>query len=90
MSHNYLLNLSEYIDTRIKSLTDESEQMTVSAEEHRHREGRLEALVGFQSLLCRDFYPKLPRRLYRKMLSSTCEALLASEPEENSAAAGDI
>ena len=89
MSHNYLLHLGEYVDTRIKSLTAESEQTPVSSEERWHQKGRLEALVGFQSLLCRDFYPRLPRRLYRTMLSQNCEALITHASEEDAAAAGD-
>ena len=73
MSHNYLLNLSEHIDARINELTDGSSRAAMTPEERQQTAGRLDALKEFQALLCRNFYPKLPKRLYRRILETSCE-----------------
>ena len=74
MSHNYLLDLNQYIDMRKTSLNVATKRASSSAEERRRSEGGLDALKGFQGLLCRDFYPKLPQRLYRQFLAESCRA----------------
>ncbi len=79
MSHNYLLDLSEYVDTRITALTAGSKQAVGAPEERRRTAGRLDALNGFQALLWQNFFPKLPNRLYRRLSAAAGEA---SPPEE--------
>ena len=74
MSHNYLLDLNQHIEARITALSERSAQEGMPPEEYRRIEGRLEVLKKFQSLLCRHYYPKLPKRLYRRLAASTCEA----------------
>ncbi len=74
MSHNYLLDLNQYIDTRISSLNISTKRASSSVEERRRSEGGLDALEGFQALLCRDLYPKLPQRLYRRLMATSCRA----------------
>ncbi len=79
MSHNYLLDLSKYVDTRITALTAGSKQRVEAPEERRRTAGQLDALKGFQSLLWQNFFPKLPNRLYRRLSAA---AGAASPPEE--------
>ena len=74
MSHNYLLDLSEYIDARMTSLTAGSQQAAAVPEENQRRAGRLKALKGFKMLLCQDFYPRLPKRLYRRLSENACQS----------------
>jgi hypothetical protein len=74
MSHNYLLDLNQHIATRITTLTARSAKAGIPPEECCRIEGRLEVLKEFQSLLCRHYYPKLPKRLYRRLAVSACEA----------------
>ena len=74
MSHNYLLDLSKYVDARIASLTGESSNAAEPPKKRCRTDGRLAAMKEFQSYLCRDFYPKLPKRLYRQMSPAACEA----------------
>ena len=74
MSHNYLLDLSKYVDGRIASLSGQSSNAAAPSKEHCRTDGRLAALNEFRSLLCRDYYPKLPKRLYRQLPAAACEA----------------
>jgi hypothetical protein len=74
VSHNYLLDLSKYVDARIASLTGESSNAAEPPKERCRTDGRLAAMKEFQSYLCRDFYPKLPKRLYRQMSTAACGA----------------
>lgn len=72
MSHNYLLDLNRYIESRIASLNAASQTAAPSSEDRRRAEGRLDALEAFQALLCREYYPKLPQRLYRRLSTRAC------------------
>jgi len=81
MSHNYLLDLDQYIDTRISSLHTASKKTVLSLQERYRSKGRLDALEGFHSLLFREYYPKLPQRLYRRLSIKSCQAP-ASEPDD--------
>ncbi len=74
MSHNYLLDLNRHIEARLTTLTAKSAKAGMPPEEYRHIEGRLEVLTQFRSLLCRQYYPKLPKRLYRRLAANFCEA----------------
>ena len=74
MSHNYLLDLNQHIEARITTLSEQSAQAGMPLEEYHRIQGRLEVLKQFQSLLCRHYYPKLPKRLYRRLAASACEA----------------
>ena len=76
MSHNYLLDLSEHLDARISALTGDTIKAAATAEEQCHSEGRIAALQEFQTMLRRDFYPKLPKRLYRRLATDACEGCL--------------
>lgn len=73
MSHNYLLDLNQHIEARLTALTARSAKAGMTPEEYRRIEGRLEVLRQFRSLLCRHYYPKLPKRLYRRLAVSFCE-----------------
>ena len=73
MSHNYLLDLNQHIEARLATLTANSENTTASPEEYYRNEGRLDVLKKFQSMLCRQYYPKLPKRLYRRLTVTVCE-----------------
>ena len=75
MSHNYLLDLNQHIDARVTALTEALQQKEDNLEEHYRNRGRLEVLKKFQSMLCRQYYPKLPKRLYRKLAVATCESM---------------
>lgn len=74
MSHNYLLDLDQYLDTRISSLHTALKKAVSSSQERYRSKGRLDALEGFHSLLCREYYPKLPQRLYRRLSVKSCQA----------------
>lgn len=74
MSHNYLLDLNKHIEARIDALNQRTVKAEMSPEEYHRNEGRREALKKFQSLLCRHYYPKLPKRLYRRLTENACEA----------------
>ncbi len=76
MSHNYLLDLNQYLEARLATLTEEERDQTVSTEDYRRQAGRIDALKKFQSMLCRQYYPKLPKRLYRQLAVSACEPTL--------------
>ena len=90
MSHNYLLDLSEHIDARINELTAGSRK-TVETPEHRQQTaGRVDALKDFQALLCRNFYPKLPKRLYRRLSETNCTAQASRGPDESTDTHGDV
>lgn len=81
MSHNYLLDLDQYLDTRISSLHTALKKAVSSPQERYRSKGRLDALEGFHSLLCREYYPKLPQRLYRRLSVKSCQAP-APEPDD--------
>ena len=81
MSHKYLLDLNEYIETRMTSLIGGAMEADVPSPERCQVEGRLAALREFQSLLCREFYPKLPKRIYRRLAASDCECSSSRRPE---------
>ena len=74
MSHNYLLDLNQHIEARLATLTTRSAEAGMTPEEYRRIEGRLEVLTQFRTLLCRHYYPKLPKRLYRRLAVNFCEA----------------
>lgn len=76
MSHNYLLDLSEHLDARICALTGGTQRASATAEERCRSEGRIAALKEFQSMLRRDLYPRLPKRLYRRLATTACEGCL--------------
>ena len=82
MSHNYLLDLDEHIGARIILLAEEARAAASTSQVRRRTEGRLAALKGFQSLLHREYLPKLPKRLYRRMSKAACEATHPREPEK--------
>lgn len=72
MSHNYLLDLNRYIEARIASLQAAAPEALEAPHVRRQHEGRMAALAAFQSLLCREYYPKLPRRLYHRFSQGAC------------------
>ena len=75
MSHNYLLDLNHYIEARKSELTTGPENAATTLEENRQAEGRLDVLERFQSFLCQDYYPRLPKRIYRQLTASACGAV---------------
>ena len=87
MSHNYLLDLNKYVDARITSLTGVLSDAAAPSRERCRTDGRLAALNEFRSLLCREYFPKLPKRLYRQLSEAACEAL---PPRGSQCAAGTI
>lgn len=72
MSHNYLFDIRQYIDDRLKAVKCELEATSLSGEERRKAEGRLAALTAFRRFMCDTYYPRLPRRLYRKLAAEEC------------------
>lgn len=76
MSHNYLLDLNQYLEARLIALTEDERDQAVSTEDDCRQAGRIDALKKFQSMLCRQYYPKLPKRLYRQLAVSACEPTL--------------
>ena len=89
MSHNYLLDLSQHVDARITALAAKEKSNTLTSRERCRTDGRLAALRGFQSLLCREFYPKLPKRLYRQLSTAACEVPHPRKPDDLKVMVGD-
>ena len=73
MSHNYLLDLNQHLEARLATLSEDKRRPATRPDEYHRRLGRLDALEKFQSMLCRQFYPKLPKRLYRQLAETSCE-----------------
>ncbi len=73
MSHNYLLDLNQYLEARLSALTEDESDQAMRPEDDYRQAGRIDALQKFQSMLCRQYYPKLPKRLYRQLAVSACE-----------------
>lgn len=64
MSHNYLLELHELIDLKLK----EAEEITVGNEADRaFTEGRIAALEEFKTHIGAMYNHKLPKRLLKKL-----------------------
>ncbi len=73
MSHNYLLDLNQYLEARLSKLSEDKRRQAASPDDYHRQAGRLDALKKFQSMLCRQYYPKLPKRLYRQLAETACE-----------------
>ena len=90
MSHNYLLDLSQHIDAQIASLAEKEKAAAMTSQERCRTEGRLAALRGFQSLLCREFFPKLPKRLYLRLSTNACEVPQRRDPKDLKVSVRDV
>ncbi len=74
MSHSFFFDIKRHITNRIDAVTQDLAGPDLSGEDRRRAEGRLEVLIGFKRFLCNHFHSKLPKRLYRQMLSTDCDS----------------
>jgi len=65
MSYTYLLELYQALDERIRDLTVEQQQTSLSPEQRAYLQGRLDCLAAFASFLKNNYHNKLPRRIQK-------------------------
>lgn len=66
MSHNYLLDTYQFIDTRLE---EARASRAAARDDHRQRfiDGRLDALQDLRDYLGSCYNRKLPRRIYKQL-----------------------
>jgi len=70
MSHNYLLDVFQFIEIRLASARGAAVESGGDQAAKKIVEGRIQALLEFQTFLQDTFVCKLPRRIARRFLNN--------------------